>query len=108
MLRPGVEFKSVKRDAPFANGHDADEGAHEPVERVLVHAQIGGGYPKAEQSRCEGKDVTCLCDEPVRITGARLHDELARALDTSEAANDDACDACVLAFASALVAPVLC
>src|SRR6056297_3813149 len=50
VVRPGVQFKSIKGNALLADGDLRQIAANFPIETVLVHAQVGRGIAKAKES----------------------------------------------------------
>lgn len=49
-IGPGVQLHSVKSDAPVADGDLMHKGAYLVVEAIAIHAQIGWGKSKAQQT----------------------------------------------------------
>jgi len=52
-LRPGIQFKSVERNAPFADRDHAHTRSYQLIERILVHAQVRWRNTQAQESRWE-------------------------------------------------------
>jgi hypothetical protein len=53
LIRPGVEFKSVKGDAPLAYRDFAHVGAYFAVESIPVHAEVSGRMAEPYEARQE-------------------------------------------------------
>jgi len=53
LIRPVIEIKPVKGDALFADGNNYEIGAHQPIESIAVHAQVGGRVTKTNKARQE-------------------------------------------------------
>jgi hypothetical protein len=51
LLRPGVHFKPVKRNALPADGNFRQAVSDFPAESVFIHPQISGGIAQADKSR---------------------------------------------------------
>lgn len=51
LLRPGVQFKSVKGNALLADGDLSQVPPHLTVESVLIHSQIAGRIAQTNKSR---------------------------------------------------------
>lgn len=51
LLRPGVHFKPVKRNALPTNGNFRQAASDFPAESVFIHAQVGRGIAQAYKSR---------------------------------------------------------
>lgn len=54
VLRPGIEFKAVERDALPADRNHRQGGPHGPVEAVPVHAEVGRGIAQPQEPRQAG------------------------------------------------------
>lgn len=51
MIRPGVEFKTVKSDALSADGNFGKGGAYLSVEAIAVYAEVTWRITKTKQAR---------------------------------------------------------
>ena len=50
LLRPGVHFKPIKRNALLTDGYLREAYPNLPVESVLVHSQVAGGITQTNES----------------------------------------------------------
>lgn len=67
-IGPGVQFKTVKSDALLPHAPFVQLRADFAVEAVLVHAEVGGRIPQANDARGYSSEPICFA---VHVTNRR-------------------------------------
>ena len=50
-VRPRIEVKAIEGDSLDTDGDRGNAGPHVAIKAVLVHAEIGGRIPQAQEAR---------------------------------------------------------